>query len=325
MRNTPRRTAALVITSALALSLLTVYLHAKGLHREYLIAYQIPRHQALLAGTAGDPWQYRILSAWVVEAVVQLGRVLGLLPSMISAFLAVRVLQETLMFVAAWCYWRALGLGVAPAFMGLALFGWGVSYSGYGSDLQFNTYFDVLFYLLAGIAVARRRPLWVLPLTVLAALNRETSGFIPLLPLIAPAAAPGDRARAIRIALAGLALYVAVFAGLRWAYGHQELIIPYGHRPGLDLLTYNLTRTRTWAQLAATVSILPALALLAYREWPRVLRGIFWLVVPAWVAVHLVASVVAETRLMLVPFALVFVPGALLLLRQEQSAADPAV
>jgi hypothetical protein len=324
MRRSPRLTAALVVGSALLLSLFTTYFHAKALHREYLDAYQVPRHEALLAGTAGNPWQYRIFSAWVVEGTSQLARRLGAREPLIVAFLAVRVLQETLLFVAAWAFWRALGLGAASAFLGLAILGWSVSYSNYDADLQFNTYFDVLFYLLAATAVARGRPLWVLPVTVVAALNRETSGLIPLLPLAALSAAPGARAATLRIVIAGLVLYAGVFLGLRWAYGPQELIVPYGHRPGLDLLGYNLGRIRTWAQLAATMSIVPLLALLAWRSWPPVLKRLGWLVVPIWLAVHAVASVMAETRLLLVPFALVLLPGALWLLREDAEPASRA-
>jgi hypothetical protein len=40
-------------------------------------------------------------------------------------------------------------------------------------------------------------------------------------------------------------------------------------------------------------------------------------VVPAWIVIHLFTAVLSETRLLLVPFALVLVPGALLALRDR--------
>jgi hypothetical protein len=206
--------------------------------------------------------------------------------------------------------------------LGLVILGWSVSYANYGSDFQFNTYFDVLFYLLAGLAVVRGRWGWIVPITLFAALNRETSGFIPLLPLAAAwAGAPAERAKALRIAVIGLAVYVAVFAGLRWAYGRQELIVPYGHHAGLDLLRYNLGRARTWVQLVGTFSVVPLLAWMGYRGWPRTLRAFGWLVVPAWFAIHWMIAVMSETRLLLVPMALVLVPGALFLFGNETSTA----
>ena len=314
--------AAVVIGSSLLLSLFTAFLHSKAMGLAYVEAYQVPRHLALLSGTAGNPWQYRVFSAWMVEAVHHAFDLLHVPHSLIAACLAVRVGQETLMFAVAWVYWRALGVAAHPALVGIAILGWSVSYANYGSDFQFNTYFDVLFYLLAGLAVVRGRWMWIVPITLLAALNRETSGFIPLLPLAAAwREAPEVRARAIRVTAISLAVYAVVFVALRWAYGHQELIVPYGHRPGLDLLSYNLRRARTWVQLGGTLSIVPILSLLTYRSWPRTLRAFGWLLVPAWVAIHWVIAVMAETRLLLVPMALVLVPGALLFGAQ---AADEA-
>jgi len=323
-RRDPRLTALGVLGAALLLSLFTVFLHAKALGRGYLENYQVPRHVAILAGDAGNPWQYRVLSAWIVEAAHRLFGALSLHEPLILAFLAVRVLAETLLFVFAWRYWRALGSSTAAAFLGLAILGWSVSHANYGSDLQFSTYFDVLFYVLAALAVVQNRLVWILPITLLAALNRESSGFIPLLPLAAwPGAAPEKRARLVRVAGAGVAIYLAVFAALRLAYGPEPLVLAYGHHPGPDLLAFNVGRARTWIQLVATFSIVPALALAGFRRWPPLLRGFFWLLVPAWLVVHAVGAILAETRLLLGPFTLVLVPGALFLVQGRAPEGPP--
>jgi len=55
----------------------------------------------------------------------------------------------------------------------------------YDNDLSFNTYFDVIFYLSAVLLILKRRYFWVVLLMIPAALNRETSGAIPLLMLCA--------------------------------------------------------------------------------------------------------------------------------------------
>ncbi len=50
------------------------------------------------------------------------------------------------------------------------------------SDLTFNTYLDINFYLLSAcIIVYKKSPAWLLPIIFLAALNRETSMMIPFL------------------------------------------------------------------------------------------------------------------------------------------------
>jgi hypothetical protein len=74
---------------------------------------------------------------------------------------------------------------------------------------------------------------------------------------------------------------------------------------------------------------MPVIAMLAYRRWPPSLRLAFWAVVPIWLSVHFVAALVAEARLMLVPQALVFIPGALIGLAAEHTptvgdAAEPS-
>jgi hypothetical protein len=322
-RREPPLTMVGVTGCALLLSLLTVFLHLKALGRPYLLEYQVPRHFAMLAGTAGNPWQYRVLSAWIVEGLHRLFAACSVGDPLIASFVAMRVIEETVLFVVAWCYWRALGLSSPASFLGLALLGWAVSYANLGSDLQFNTYLDVVFYLLAAWAVARDRLIWLLPITALAALNRESSLLVPLLALAGlPDASSPERARRMRVAVLGLAIYALAFVGLRWAYGKQELIVPYGHHPGVDLFLYNLGRARTWVQLVATFNILPFLALAAWRWWPPLLRGFFWVLVPIWFAVHWVGAVMSETRLLLVPLALVVLPGALFFLRQ--TATEPA-
>ena len=45
-------------------------------------------------------------------------------------------------------------------------------------------------------------------------------------------------------------------------------------------------------------------------------------VVPVWFAVHLFAAVIAETRLLLVPYVVVFVPGALMGFKAAQEAVS---
>jgi hypothetical protein len=111
--------------------------------------------------------------------------------------------------------------------------------------------------------------------------------------------------------------YVAIFIGLRLIYGKQELIVPYGYQPGFDLLLHNFSRIITWVQLIATLSVIPIMALIGYQKWPLQLRGFFWIIIPIWFVVYAFISVMAESRLFLVPQAMVFIPVALLLAQQS--------
>jgi hypothetical protein len=64
------------------------------------------------------------------------------------------------------------------------------------------------------------------------------------------------------------------------------------------------------------VNIVPLLAIFSWRRWPLELKAFGLTIVPFWVVIHLFTSVIAETRLLLVPFAVVLLPGALLALAE---------
>jgi hypothetical protein len=191
-------------------------------------------------------------------------------------------------------------------------------WANYNSGLAFDTYFDVLFSLVAGALLAAGRHLWVVPLAWVAAANRETALFLPFLLAVAPGL-ESARAR-LGLAVVTLAGQLAIVGAIRLAFGPQPLIVAEGHPAGLALLAYNLGRGVTWLNLGTTFLFLPLVGLAAWRYWPAWLRRSFLAVVPLWMAGHFVAAVAAETRLFLVPYVLFLLPGALLALER----ADPA-
>lgn len=318
---------AFVSICALLFSILTVYLQVMALDKPFLYyleqGLQIQRHTAVLQGTAGNPWQYRVLADYLVEGLIGLFRNLGVPHPLASAFVSFRFVQNLLIFLLAYLYYRKLGLSRLYGLLGLSLLAWGMTYAYYDSDLQFNTYFDIIFYLLAALLILKNKPLWLIPLMLLAALNRETSGLIPFMALalvLAPdpaAQESGSRRKTLLIAGVSFAIFVAVFITLRLVFPNQAISVPHGHSMGLDLLQYNLLRAITWAQLFATLSIFPVLALLGYKRWHPALKVFFWVIVPVWALIHPFTSVMAETRVFLVPQALVFIPGALFLLKAD--------
>ena len=302
----------LLVVAAL-LSAVTVYIQFKALGYPYLETRQLERHEAVLNGTAGDPWQYRVLSEWAVEVVLDVCRTIGITFS--NGFLIVRFLQNVLIFVLAFAWMRALAIPARAAYLGLALIAWAMTQALFDSDLQFNTYSDIIFYLAAALLIVRRRWGWLIPLVALGALNRETIGLVPVMLVAGAVAVYGLRApetkRAALYAGAAFAAYALVTVVLRAAVGPGEIVLAYGQHPGSELFSYNVERPVSWTNLFVTLNVLPFLALWWIRDWPRWLLGFGAAVVPVWFAVHFVSAVVAETRLFLVPLALVFVPGVL--------------
>ena len=306
---------AVLIACVFAFSLMTVALQVRALGIPYVDSGpQLARHRAVLEGTASDPWQYRVLSDLAVEEVLRLVEAMGAPHPVATAFILFRLLQNALIFVLAAAYFRSFELGEPLVLLGLSCLAWGMTHAVYNSDLQFNTYSDIIFYLAAALLLIRGRSLWIPAISVLAALNRETSLLIPLL-VLGEENPGGRRQRALErpIVLAGIGLLagVAVVWGLRFAYGPR--LSGLSTPPlGLDMLRYNLFRYHSWVFLFATLGPLPIMAFLGRAGWPRRLRIWFWVLVPIWFLVHFFVAIVAEARLFLVPQVLIFIPGALL-------------
>jgi hypothetical protein len=318
--NVPYKWVTIIVLTALPLAAFATseYVRARGI--SYLEQGQAARHQAVLDLRAGDPWQYRVLAPYMIDDLIGFLDRLGIPHHVAVSFILFRVVQDALILLLAAGYYRQLGLSLPNALLGMILLAWGMSYSHYDSDLQFNTFFDIIFYLLAGWCVLQGRFAWIVPIAMLAALNRETSGLIPFLPLAVTAHPLRDRSarKLMPVCAAALLGYAGISVALRLLYVGQEYHGPYGHVPGLDLLWYNLSRTITWQQLVATLSVIPLMALLGWQRWPRPLKGFFLAIVPVWVVVHAFAAVMAESRLFLVPQAMVFIPGALFLAQRTE-------
>jgi hypothetical protein len=137
--------------------------------------------------------------------------------------------------------------------------------------------------------------------------------------LLAVAVAHGVRTdsgrRALRYGVVALAGYAVTIAAVRLIVGSAPLFKPFNLSPGVDYLSYNLRSGLTWEYLFRTVNIVPIIALAGLGRWPRELKAFALAIVPVWLVAHLLASILAETRLLLVPYAVVFIPGALFALR----------
>ncbi|MBC8332987.1 MAG: hypothetical protein H8E28_13485 [Anaerolineae bacterium] len=307
---------SLVLFISLILGAVTVYIQIRWKGLDWLIeGTQYQRHQAVLTGVAGNPWQYRVFSDYLVELMISVLRKLDVTQPEVIGFISLRFAQGVLIFWVAAAYYRALGLNRYTVILGVALLASAFPPAYYDSDLQFNTYFDILFYLLAGLSLLKKKPGWIIPIIILAAFNRETSGLIPIMlvgDLVYQRQLKEISKKDVSIAVIAGLLYGLIFFGLRKIFGPQELLIPYEQHPGPELFNFNVQRSVTWVQLFNTLGILPFLALFSFKKWPRALQSFSLVIIPVWIPIHFFYSVLAETRLLLVPFALIFVPGALL-------------
>jgi hypothetical protein len=305
----------LLVVSAVLLSIASVYAQVDSVGIHFLKVQQEKVHQQMMQGVAGNPWQYRILADLLVDQLIRLFSAVGVPAPAVSTFVVFRFLQDILIFIVAGVYYRKLGLHPYANLIGLSILAWGMSHSLYNSDFSFSVYFDIVFFLVAAILIIDKNVIWILPLTVLSAFNRETSVLIPcmLLGYAYFGDFPKEMVKPTKLySIVSLIAFAIIFLGLRLYYGHQNFLTADGYYPGLGLLILNIRSAITWEQLLITLGIIPLVALLAYRHWPTTLRIFSWIIVPVWFAVHFVAALIPETRLLLVPQALIFIPGALL-------------
>lgn len=303
---------------ALGLGALTVQLQVNSLQGgvDFLTTQQWVLHNDVLAGRAPNPWQYRVFPELVAELFVRLCRSLSSPNAIAFAFIALRLLQNVAIFLTGYALYRRIVSSSALALLGILILAGSMKNAFYDSDLSFSTYFDVLAYLLCARLLLSQHYWGVVVLTFFAAANRETSGLIPF--MLAAAIWNGKPRPGFRHQipfLLSLSIFAAIFLGLRLLFPERPPYIPYKHAPGFPLLLYNLSRQFTWSQLFRTLGLIPLLGLAGLPSWPRLWQRWLLVVCPIWFAVHALAGIMAETRLFLVPQALVFIPGTLFVLR----------
>ncbi len=304
---------ALILIVSLILALTTAYTQFQACGVRFLETSQIERHREVIENRARNPWQYRVLSEWPLELILPKGS------SPAGAFFAFRVLQNFLIFLLAAAFYRRLGLNRSLVLLGMILLSWGMSYAYRRSDFEFSTYSGVIFYLVAAILIFDRRDWWIPPLTFFAALNRETSMLIPFLFLACRIRLEGGKLKLSRssllVFLSSFGLYLIVFFGLRLTFGWRPFGPSWGHYPGFDMLLFNLKHPSPWPKLMWTLNVLPILCLFTFRSWPNSLKRLSVSLIPIWFALNYFYLFIPEHRMMLVPLALIFVPGALFLCR----------
>lgn len=304
-----------IALALILLSLITGFSQIKTEGLAWQEANYWPRLEAVAKGTAPAPDQYRVLTDRLVVVAVKSAEAIGLPRPVGLTFVALRIAQNLLLFGLAFIFYRKLGIHPYPAVLGLSALAWGMTQANYGADLGFNASTDVMLYLGAALALVSGRPSWLVPITVVAALNRESSILIPYMALafaVRRKPRPTLDKTFAGPAFAALAAWCVILIALHVSLGARPWALhESGAAPGFSFLRYNLTNRDAWEHGFGMVGILPLLALLSWRGWSPLLRPIFWSVVPLWCAATLFYAPVDQSRVLLLPQVLVFIPGLL--------------
>lgn len=285
---------------------------------------QVFRHHSMLEGNSEffNPWQYRILSTYFVEIFHRILHFFNSSIDYVKSFLIFRFLQAMGLFYLTRYLYQLYGVkNHLLLHAGTIILGLTMANSVYHSDLSISTYFDVLFYVLSAILIIKKQYVWIIPVTALGVLNRETSAFIPLMLIVSTIdwqRRSLDKSILI-ISILSCLTFAAGFVGVRLYYGFRppEIIADKSLYSIIDYLRYNFTFLRSYPLLVGTLTFIPVIIIMYFKQLPLLMRQWFWLIVPAWFLIHYSYALVSESRLFLVPHTLIFIPAFLWLIENR--------
>ncbi len=254
-------------------------------------------------------------------------------------FIVVRLLLNFFILLLAWRLWRHFIKSDWLAFLGVNFIALAMGNAVAIADLAFNTYADIIFYLLTAlIIVEKQNRLWLVPITILSSFNRETGLLIPALYFISQvdfSQCCTDRFSFKKIIWPKMniwiftavlyLLFMTVFVFLRWYYGYQPQQmwkVPAGW-PMLKLNLFSAVGIKGYLELIGTFGILPLIILYKFKTFPYLLKKWFLFLAPIWFLVHFISVPAYQTRLFLVPIIVIFMPMVLWLTENHIFSFDP--
>lgn len=352
-------------------SLLSLYPIYKNFYNgEAVTTYK--RHIALIEGRSEyyNPWQYRMLCPVIIEGMMwvynhtidkiypveekfhfqftqtseptpetkeffELLQTKGALKYMI-VFVFFRFCLNLLVFVFAFCLWRFFIKNNWLVFFAMMFLSFAMGNAVIASDLTFNTYLDNVFYLLAACFIVYKvKPVWFIPLIILAAFNRETALLIPALYFVSQTSFEKFHLRKMNIreicfparnvwllTFVMYFIFITIFISMRFYYGYETPQV-WKVPPGWEMIKLNLisaVAVKAYFEILGVLSVVPFIILYTFKRYPLLLRTWFMTIVPLWFAVHVYSVVIYQARLFLVPDVIVFLPMMLWLIENYNNS-----
>lgn len=310
--------SSLEVSLLFGLALMLTGLHALDVElREDYAPLRAERHAEIIEHRGKSPYVYRVLAPELAEWGRRLIRGPG--SSRDSApELSYLVIQFVATVAGLLLFWRVVGALYEPpwALAGVLLFAalHPASYRYFW--FQPDSPVDLALWLVAAwLAVRGRSGLWLLPLTAVGAVNRETILFAPLIYAALAWERVARRTLLIQCA-AALAAGVAVFIGLRLWIGAAERVIGLS-----DLLHENLANPTGWLFSAVFFGVLWIVPVLNWRRASPAVRRLTLVLIPYFI-LQLVFGRIREARLFL-PLSLCLIPHLLEMVRTRGIVALP--
>lgn len=315
-----------IIFIVLLLAVWSAYLMYFLWPSSYLEGAQMQRMNDILYGSAPNPWRYRLLSEYIANFIYKFFQWFDSSASITSAFTTFTFLQFAAIYSLSYAYFRKLNISMCNALVGLAFIAGAVFHSYYDSGLSYSRNVDLIFYLIAALCIFYRNFVFLPIIVLLAALNRETSGFIILMPFaflmldkfgssrfsVCGKFSKDEKVELIKYGVISSFIFIVTFILLRYFIGGSDDVVKaYSADSAWMLFNYNISDSLALLYLPLTFNILPLLGLSRYKFWPKELVIIYLLIVPAWLVMHLFYTYIHETSLFLVPLVMAFIPSAL--------------
>ncbi len=332
-----------------------------------LLTYE--RHKALLEGNSEfyNPWQYRVLSPYMVEGVlwiynhtidkiypieekihftidstsgtneqtstlVELMQTPGAMKYMI-VFVFFRFMQHFLIFYLVYRFWKYFVSNTWLLLLGISFLALAFGNAVTAADLSFNTYTDIILYTLTALLIVYKwNPLWLIPIIILSAFNRETGLMMPALYFISLTDFTRFNLKKFNVKEINFPplktwilvsvlyiIFISIFIALRVHFGYREQQVwkvPSG-LPMLKLNLFSAVGFKAYLELIGTFAIIPIIILYKFKRFPELLRKWFIFLVPVWFAIHYVSVVAYQTRLFMVPMILIMLPMILWLIEKS--------
>jgi len=349
-------------------AILSVYpIYSNFYYSNGLLTYE--RHKAVIEKRSEfyNPWQYRVFCPYTIETMlwvynatfdkiypieekfhftiqntsgttdqtsefVTVMQTSGAMKYMII-FILFRFIEHMLIFYLAWKLWNSFVKSKWLVFLGINFLTLALGNAVAVADLSFNTYLDIILYLLtANIIVFKKNPAYLVAVTLVAAFNRETGILIPALYFISQTDFTTFKIRAFNLKSIGFPpaktwilttglylIFISIFIGLRIYFGYkpQQVWKAEAGWPMLKLNLFSAVGAKATLEMIGTYAVIPLFILYKFKCFPYLLRKWFLFIVPVWFAIHYVSVVAYQTRLFMVPFVLVMMPMILSFIEKE--------
>lgn len=313
--------------------------------------YQYENHKLFMENNSHsfDPWQYRILCPLLVEKMFYIldATVLNTLYNTFKnksihtntpqlqalqqdslffkytiVFIVCRFLEDLCIYLLLWHYLFLFTKNKLLISIFILLAVWAMGNAVMNSDLSLNTYMDIIFYLTAAyIIVSKKNIYWILPLSILGAMNRETAAFIPLMLFFAHCDIKNKTLPPKKIwfiTSVSVFLFFFILIIIRIHFGYRPDTHPW------HLLVYNLftpTNFHTYFEMFGALGVFPFMCFYYFRKNSYLLQMFFFLIVPIWFSVHLIGTYAREARCFLMPLFVIFMPMIIEIIEEKYKSA----